>query len=142
MKVAVSFPTAGQFHNQWDYVLSNFAPAEVWVIGNVGDAPPYGAFALARSTWVPDATGLPDGPLVVLSPDTGRHIQGIESLAEFTHPDDAVYLFGSDNWNLSDDELGGRPADHLVFVDTDTNDEMYSFVAYAVTAWDRRMKAG
>ena len=67
-----------------------------------------------------------------------RDNHGIQS--EFTHPKDATYLFGPDEVPMPKAFLDGRQPDHLVYVPTDTHRDMFSFVTFAVVAWDRRMK--
>jgi hypothetical protein len=42
---------------------------------------------------------------------------------------------------MNPEEFGGRVPDFLVYIPVDTQDELYSFAAYAIAAWDRRMKA-
>jgi hypothetical protein len=51
-------------------------------------------------------------------------------------------MFGADNAFLSTDQMGARLPDYKVYVPADSKDTMYSFVAGAITFWDRRMKGG
>jgi hypothetical protein len=76
-------------------------------------------------------------PTVLLAPPRGRYIQGETSLLDFDHPEEALYVFGPDNEHFS-----GLEADHLVYIPTDSKDEMYSWVACVVTMWDRRLQYG
>lgn len=132
----VCFPYATD-QNQWDYVLSNFKPETIWILNAPEDARlPKGARRLNT------AEDLPDNPLVVLAPKEGRFVKGEMSLVDFEHPEDAVYLFGQNNQNLSELELGNRVPDHVIYIPTSDHVEMYSWTAYAVTYWDRSMKHG
>lgn len=142
MDVCIPLPHNGQYQDQWDYVLSNFNINSLYVIGDVKDAPRTNVFAKLNATYIDSAADLPDVPLVVLAAFDGRQIRGDIDLADFKHPDDAVYLFGGDVEWLTHDQLGGRVPDHLVFINTDTHDDMWSWVTYAVVAWDRMMKNG
>lgn len=142
VSVCLPLPVHGRYQDQWDYVLSNFAPDVLYVIGDEADAPETNVFAKLKATYIADASELPDTTLVLLAQDNGRYFSGDVSLADFVHPDDAIYMFGNDVEWVTDAEFGGRSPDHQVFIDTDTTDDMWSWCAYAVTAWDRRMKRG
>lgn len=123
--IVVAFPTPSQenFKQQWEFVLSHFCPDQVYSFGKEG------------------LENLPrEIPLVLLAPTNGTNIVGTESLENFEHPEDVVYLFGSDSRHVEHSLLVDRKPDHLVYVETDTRDQMYSFVCWAVVAWDRRMK--
>lgn len=117
--------TDPQSEIQWDYVVSHFKPDSVIVLGSyeptgkpLRDA--------RRDLDVP-------GERIILAPKAGRFISGEIPLNEFEHPEDALYIFGPDNGHLSDLEY-----DHAVYIPTDTHDEMYSWVAGAITLWHRR----
>lgn len=81
---------------------------------------------------------LPAGEIVVLAPDTSRNFVPTVDLPDFKHPENAIYIFGPNNQHLSSEDVGDRPADHVVRIPTDTKDEMFSYVAYIITAWHRR----
>ncbi len=90
---------------------------------------------------VADATDLPAEPkLIVLQPQDGRYIQGDTDLAGFVHPDDAIYFFGGNHDNMSDDpDLAGRVPDSVVFIPR-VKHNFHSPMAGAVVLWDRYMK--
>ena len=135
--ISVCFSThTSTLQQQWDYVLCNFVPDEIYVIGSLPEDTSLGKKAIV----VQSAAELPDLPIVLLAPDNGRYIQGTTSLGDFTHPDDCIYMFGSDSKYMSEDFLGERTPDHIVYIDTDTNDDMYSFVSYGVVMHDRGSK--
>lgn len=78
----------------------------------------------------------------MLQAQDGRYLQGNESLVDFTHPEDAVYLFGASDLNLSiEDDFGAKEPDHLVYIPT-IEHEMYSFSAGYITLYDRFVKRG
>jgi hypothetical protein len=114
-------------HAQWDCVRHHF-----------GIDPPH----IIGPDHLASAEELPDMPLVVMQPRTGVHVQGVESLSDFVHPDDAIYLFGPDEAKLPLAMLGSRVPEHRVYIPTVTDREMYSFVAFAIVMWDRRMTLG
>ena len=124
------------FQQQWDYVLCNFEPDEIYVLGELPDATTLNK----KCTNITTADDFPDVPLVLLAPDNGRYIQGTTSLDEFTHPEDCIYMYGSDALYMNEEFLGKRKPDHIVYIDTDTKDDMYSFVSYGVVMYDRRVK--
>jgi len=139
--VAFSYTEAEGLLKQWEYVLSHFRVDALYCVGTT--APPRG-FVLGAATCVQTGAELPqDMSLVLLAPLTGRIVQGTTSLVNFTHPENACYWFGDDDGNFDPDELyGGRQPDHIVYVPTDTADQMYSHVTWAVVAWDRQRKGG
>lgn len=128
--------------NQWDYVLTNFGipPENVWMRNDLDLLNYHGKYTQTHGT----AFDLdPNIPLVVVQPLGGRYIQGNISLIDFVHPNSAIYLFGGDNDNLSSEEdLGGRNPDYLVYIPTATHDEMYSWVAASCVLYDRLVKNG
>lgn len=142
--VCTPLPTNGRYQDQWDYVLSNFTPDALFVIGDKKNAPKTNVFSRKmNATYIETAEELPaDLPLVVLAADNGRVVTGDIDLSGFEHPENAVYLFGGDTEWLHSDQLGDREPDYCVYIDTDTHDDMWSWVTYAVVAWDRMMKNG
>ena len=123
--------------NQWDFVLCNFKPDKIFIVGNKEEA--MISNPLKTATWISSYEELPDLPLVVTAPIHGRYFKGRIPLSEFEHPKEAIYIFGSDSEVMQDDF---KKANYPVYIPTDTTDDMYSFVAYATVAWDRRMKLG
>jgi hypothetical protein len=121
---------------QWEYILSSFAPDALYCRGGRGTG-----FVLSEAIAIGSASDLPEDPLVVFAPQEGRYVRGVISLVDFEHPVSATYYFGSDSTHMNPEEFGGRVPDFLVYIPVDTQDELYSFAAYAIAAWDRRMKA-
>ena len=125
--------------DQWSFVFSHFGVEEIWERGwEPGDGKIYQPVeSIDTCAELPD-----DRPLVVLAPPLGRYIQGTESLLEFTHPKDAIYVFGGSHTNLTEEDMGGRVAEHYVYIPTADRNEMYAYVAAAVVLWDRVVKGG
>jgi len=122
---------------QWEFALCNFRPDSAHVLGD--DDSQWSPHA--QVTKIGNISELPnDHAFVVLAPANGTNIAGDESLVDFTHPTDVIYFFGSDAQHVEQGDLD-RVIDHKVYVPNDSNDQMFSFTAYVVTAWDRRMKA-
>lgn len=115
--VARPTPNRGTYANQWEFALSAF-PADRVV----------------------DLNTPTDVQRIVLAPPDGRYVQGVESLDTLQHPSDATYVFGPDWAHLTPEDI--RDGDRLVYIPTATHHEMYSWVAYSVVMWDRRMKRG
>lgn len=118
-------PTGGYLDNQWDYVLTNFKPDLVYALGSEG---------MMRDVVRITSLSEVEGSIVVLTPKHGRYVKGVKSLLEFEHPEDVTYVFGSDKEHLT---IDAEP-DELVYIPTDTGDEMYAHVAAAITLWHRR----
>lgn len=128
------WPVNGREENEWDYVLSNLQPDEVCLMG------PYQGTnnVLRDAVHVADASELPSDELVLVLPLSAVNFTPTVSLQDFVHPADAVYIFGPNNEHIIPEDLGGRIPDHIVYIPTDTNDEMFNYAAYIVTMWHRR----
>lgn len=124
------------FQDQWSFVFSNFGIKDIWELKT-----PNAEKIYQPTIKIESAEELPARPLVVMAPPDGRYIKGTESLIDFVHPDDAIYLFGGSYDNLSNQELGDRKPDHLVYIPFEEY-ECYAFTAAYVTLWDRKMKHG
>jgi tRNA(Leu) C34 or U34 (ribose-2'-O)-methylase TrmL len=86
------------------------------------------------------ADQLPPGPLVVLSPETANHLAGTESLYDFEHPEDAIYVFGADNISIHPKFFGDREIDHAVYIPIEKVTHINSHVTAAMVLYDRRHK--
>lgn len=140
ISVVVTHTTAGERRNQWEYVLSNFKPDQVYIYGSPGCSDVWSRYI--KPVEISSVVELPGYPLVVLSPVTARNLPGEISLADLQHPSKCIYWFGSDSQNLEEVIFKHRKPDYLVHIPTDTKDQMYSWVSYGVTMWDRRFKDG
>jgi len=126
----------GKSENQWAYVLLHSQPRNVYVFkGGLWATPFDDAIEVATAEDIP-------GTLVLLAPPDGKNYQGSTDLNSFAHPEECCYIFGHDTESLSSGEMGERDPDHSVYVETDTVDKMWSWVAAAVTLYDRRSKGG
>ncbi len=128
------------FASMWSYVLSHWTPDKVYVLGS--NPEDYSTRFFKDAELVQTAEMLPDAPLVLLASKLGRYVTGTVELADFTHPKEVTYLFGPDNAYMSEDYLGSRQPDHHVYIETDTKDDLYSFVAAAIVLRDRRLRHG
>jgi hypothetical protein len=128
----------GWMQDQWSWVFSNFGVTEIWALG-LED--PDGAI-YQPVVRIETCTELPlDRPLIVLAPPEGKYIQGDQPLDDFVHPEDAIYLFGGSQVNLSADELDGRIPDAKVFIPL-VKYECYGYAAAYITLRDRYVKRG
>ena len=142
------------FMNQWDYVLTSFPVDEIFVLHD-GKVPENelkitryrpkkvvkcDAGVCKKATMIRTAEELPeDSALVVAAPKAGRNFQGTDCLHSFQHPKNAIYMFGLDNANLSEVELGKRVPDRLVYIEAKTHD-LFAHVAAALILYDRIRK--
>lgn len=135
--VCFRYDRHGWIQNQWEFVLSHFVPDDVWVRGAPDDWKSY-----HKPVHIETAKELPkERPLIVLAHPQGRYVQGVESLGIFEHPKDAIYLFGGDDVLLTEEDDLGRKPDAIVYIPVKKY-EMYSFVAAAITLYDRLVKNG
>jgi len=127
--------------NQWAYILDSFQVEETYVLSPHGKSL-RNSELVAEAVQVATAEDLPSIPsLVVATPLVGRFVQGEEDLKDFVHPRNAIYLFGADNVNLSEDFLGERIPDHKVYITNDTQFEIFAHVAAGIFLYDRRSKS-
>ncbi len=130
----------GWMQDQWSWVFSNFGITDIWERGWDGsiDGKIY-----QDTIKISIAAELPtERPVIVLSHIAGQYIKGDESLADFVHPENAIYLFGGSYSHLNDeDDLGGRVPDAKVYIPTIKHD-MYGHAAGYITLWDRYVKRG
>jgi hypothetical protein len=126
------------WEQQWSYLLSHFKPRDIYVIGAELErrVKPFTDYIHIQTAEEIKNT------LVLLAPQSGRYVQGEVSLRGFPHPQDCCYMFGNDHTNMSEDYLGTRKPEHLVYIPTETTDQMYSFMAGAITLWDRELYHG
>jgi hypothetical protein len=123
------------YQDQWSYLFSNFGITDIWELGE-------SIKVYQPTTKIETAAELPaDIPLVVMQPPDGRWVQGTESLVDFVHPDEAIYMFGSSNAQMTLEDLGGRVAEHYVYIPL-VKHECFAFSAAYMTLWDRKIKNG
>lgn len=145
MAVVIVLPLPGnaQRQNQWDWVLCHFCPDVLYVIGDVDDAPSTNIMADLNAIYIGGLSEITeDYPLVVAAQADGRWVQGDTNLRDFVHPEDAIYYFGHDTHWVAEEMFDGRPVASRVYVPTDTQYDMWSYVAFATFMWDRRSKQG
>ena len=138
--VVLHLPESEDAARQWEYALCHFAPDVIYLVGSER---PEG-FVYQNVVLIDDSSDLPpSSTLVLLAPLTGRIVQGDVSLADFVHPADAIYWFGPNIAEHMDPSvyMASRAPDHVVYVPTDSDDQMYAWTVYAVVAWDRRAKS-
>lgn len=124
--LCIALPETEEIRTHWDHSRANFPSDEFFVIGE---------------GFLGSAAELPsDRVLVVIQPEFAANFQGTIKLGDFAHPKDAIYLFGPDKNIMSRAFLGRREPDYRVYIPTGTRRDMFSYVAYAVVAWDRMMK--
>ena len=117
--VCIPIPRTEQIRAHWDHVRAQFKVNDLFVLGD------------GKTQSLDD---LPDKQLISVE------ASGEIFLEDFYHPDDGIYLFGPDDYPMPREMVGTRKVDYRVRIPTFTQREMFSFVAFAVVAYDRRMK--
>ena len=123
--------------NQWEYLFAHFAPDCIWVLNAPDDARYY-----STVNRIATLAELPESPLILLAAPSSQYVRGDKSLMNFEHPKSAIYLFGGDHINFSERDFRDRAPDHRVYVPTASHDETYSWIAGAITFYDRAVKLG
>ena len=136
--VALIGPVTGGELLHWDYQLSHWKPKDVFLIGPWDDMETRSKPFL-KALKVKTVSGIVGKPKVLLAPQSGQAYKGQQNLVDFEHPENACYVFGSNHKHVTEEVVGCEP-DHRVFIPTATQDEMHSYVAYAVTMYDRKVK--
>jgi predicted class III extradiol MEMO1 family dioxygenase len=125
-------------------VLAHFKPDQVFLLGGL-ERPEFKKYLGVRNAEEIDtADSLPDLPLVVFAPPSGRVHKGEVALRDFDHSkfEDAIYLFGPDHKILDENFMGSREPTIKVYIETDSKDEMYSHVAAAIALYGRKTNLG
>jgi len=138
--VCVSYES-GKVMQYWDQLLTNFGiPAESVWIRNL----PSNITNLYSGKYdqLYDVTKIKNKQMVVLAPPNGLYIQGVESLVDFIHPENALYFFGSDHVYLEEEEYGGLIPNNYVYIPQHDRHDMYSFCAASCVFYDRLVKNG
>jgi len=139
-------------------VIGGFGIQEMWEVGRPENffikEPQLSDVEFLKNTWLLNATdnnyqpnaiddldGLPcDRPLVVVSSSVAQNLKGEQDLQHFTHPEDAIYIFGGDATELKPEDFKDR--DYATVYIPTGDIEMYSFQAGAITFYDRMSKLG
>lgn len=127
----------GWEQDQWSYLFSNFGVEDIWEMGEENEQFP----VYQPTTRIKTAAELPSYPLVVVQPQAALHVKGTESLRDFVHPEGAIYMFGGSHEVMTHEDLGGRVAEHYVYIPL-TAHECYAFSAAYMVLWDRKVKNG
>lgn len=122
--------------DQWSFLFSNFGVENIWELERPNTEKIY-----QPTKMIQNASELPDQTLIVVQPPDGRFVKGTESLSDFEHPDDAIYMFGGSHDVMTLEDLGGRVAEHYVYIPLVAY-ECYAFSAAYMTLWDRKVKRG
>lgn len=120
--------------NEWSYLCEWFNVASTFEYGK-----PESVKGTPHTVAIDSMADLPDQPLVVLSPENGRHIQGDIVLRDFEHPDDAIYVFGNNHLHMSESPLFAGRDYSSVYIPTNKA-EMFAVFAATLTLYDRREK--
>jgi hypothetical protein len=139
MKVCIPYSNNESEQKNFDYILSNFSVDELFVLAEENETLP-NTNIMGKGTKILSYKELPqDIPHVLLAPEDGRYVQGNISIYKFNHPEDAIYIVGSNNYFVDLEDFEKFP-EHLVYIPTDTHDEMFNWSALGVILYDKRLK--
>ena len=124
----------------WSYVLAAFGVDDVWI--RCSDDNVDFVAQHSNGSLIASAAELPgDRPLVIMTPDDGRHVQATRTLLDFEHPAGGIYLFGHDHLYLDpEDDLGGRTDYQAVSIPSGGG-EIFSYQAAGIVLYDVMAKA-
>jgi hypothetical protein len=90
-------------------------------------------------TRITDADDLSlDSTLVILTGQDANNIQGTINLKDYVHPENAIYFFGDDQSNLTQEKIGNRVDYDKVYIPIQAN--VWSAQAIAIVLYDRQSK--
>ncbi len=125
--------------NQWEFIFSNFGVTadRAWIRGA-----PDGFESYLNVPRIEKADEIASpGPFILLAHLEAK-IPGLTSLVDFVHPADAIYVFGADNVVLTmADDMGTAEFADKIYIPS-VKHESYSYVAAAMTLYDRLAKGG
>lgn len=139
MSVGVCFKREKKLwmQDQWSNVLSNFEITEVWEYGAGDEGTDWNIYQ--KPVQIENADALPDMPIVVVQPQSGKFVQGAIPLDKFVHPESAIYMFGGSHDVMTEEDIGQR-VPYRVFIPI--HQECYAFSAAYMTLWSRRQANG
>ena len=139
MVVCIPYTNDEHEQNQWDYVLSNFKPDEIFILNpEEKELPKTNVFGKGRI--IKSLEELKEYNIIFLAPEHGRYIQGKTNIFDLKHPENAAYVVGSNHVYPTTDNYFDKYIKHYVFIPTDTKDDMYNWVAMAIILYDRKLK--
>lgn len=124
--VCIVIPEREEYQHIWNYSLLNFPPNRIILLGDLDKW--QHTKVIRRAELIQSLDELPEAPVVLV-----HRSAGATALDQFSHPEGATYVFGSDDAIL---DISIEP-DHNLYIPTGSDDEMFAGVAYAVTAWDQ-----
>lgn len=117
----------------WNYTVRSFSPGEIYILGD--NEKWMEAKPLRNAKAISSAEELPDLPLVLFQPDNAEFMPGTEPINFESVPESCIFMFGSDDARFEPKHFGTRSPDYRFFIPTDTDDELFAAVAYAIAAW-------
>ena len=121
----------------WWLALENFKPDASFVY-SIEDREYLTCGSLKDITVIENTEDLPDEKLILMAPTTAIKKKPTISLLDFVHPENAIYMFGPDNHYIPEEKFKRREPDQIVYIPVDTESDLFSYVAYALTIWHRR----
>lgn len=118
-------------------MLSCFQPKNTWVMG---DAPDDHIKRIGGAILTDSLSEL-QGKIVICQPINGLEIQGETSLLDFKHPENAIYVFGSNHVHMRSNDFEGLDYE-TVYIPSDSQSDMYNFASAGIILFDRLSKNG
>lgn len=142
VSICIPYINRASEQTNWDYLLSNFQVDKIFIKGKDGDEV-YHSNVFGQGEFITEYSQLPKNTTkVLLNPDNAKYLKGEFNLIDFSHPEDVVYIVGPNNVPLSLEDFEDCDLDYIVFIPTDTKDDMFNWVAAVVTLYDRKVKNG
>lgn len=141
IRIVLPLPSGQDRLDQWAYTLHAWSWDDLVIWGSLSAdrlPRPFRGFATTSATI--DAFAA-DSTLVVLTGQDARFMAGDISLETYRHPLNATYIFGHDDAALDPDLFAGLAPDKVFIPQVAESLSMFSATAFAVTMWDRRLKA-
>jgi hypothetical protein len=141
VSICIEYKDYLRHKGQWNYAIMNF-PVETLFVHGCGEQLALRGRVAEDAVYVDSLKELPtDHTLVLLAPEKCPDIKGEEPLTEFVHPEKAVYYFGSNDRATLPEHFAGRAHDHSVYIDLAAHRDMWSWMAWAIVAYDQITKS-
>ena len=117
----------------WERLLAAFEISEIYELPGLGH--PFTNSIKVET--LANVENYPPADLIVVQPRDGDFVQGVTNLKDFTHPDEAIYVFGGTMTRLNTTDIRLVKPAAAVYVPAG---DLFPAHAGAIVLWDRRLK--
>lgn len=125
-------------NDEWEELDKAFPECKTWELNQ--SLTKGTVMYLNNSNGIKSLTELPEGyDIILIQPKGGREIQGETSLIDFNHPENCIYIFGTDDWYLPAKFIEGINIKDKVYIPI--QGELWASQAAGMVLYDRLLKS-